>query len=59
MPGEAVVAGQRLGAVCDLHGEEHHEVTSPAEGVVLFTTTSPAMAEDGILLAVGAQMTPL
>ena len=59
VPGEAVVAGQRLGAVCDLHGEERHEVTSPAEGVVLFTTTSPAMAEDGILLAVGAQMTPL
>jgi uncharacterized protein len=58
-PGDEVGNGQRLGAVCDLHGQELHEVTSPSDGVVLFTTTSPAMAVDGILLAVGARMTPL
>jgi hypothetical protein len=57
--GEAVAAGQRLGALCDLHGDELHTVLSPAEGVVLFVTTSPAMAEDGILLAVGAGIQPL
>ena len=59
VPGEPVTEGQRMGAVCDLHGDELHEVRSPSEGVVLFTTTSPAMAVDGILLAVGARMAPL
>jgi predicted deacylase len=57
--GEKVAAGQRLGALCDLHGDELHTVVSPADGVVLFVTTSPAMAEDGILLAVGAGIQPL
>lgn len=53
-PGEAVAAGARLGAVCDLFGEELEVVTAPEAGVPLFVTSSPAVAADGILLGLGA-----
>jgi predicted deacylase len=59
VPGQAVAAGDRLGAVRDLHGEELHVVESPEQGVIMFVTSSPAMAEDGILLAVGGGIEPL
>jgi hypothetical protein len=29
-------------------------ITSPADGVVIFVTSSPAVAEDGLLLGLGA-----
>ena len=58
-PGQRVMAGERLGAVCDLHGEVLHPVEAPESGVVMFVTSSPAMAEDGILLAVGGGIEPL
>ena len=49
--GEAVRAGQVLGAVSRLDGGAVVETfTAPADGVVLFLTTSPAVAPDGLLL---------
>ena len=52
--GDEVGAGQRLGAMRDLAGEELDVVTAPEDGVVLFLTSSPAVADDGILLGLGA-----
>ena len=50
-PGEAVRAGQVLGTVSTLDGGAVVETfTAPADGVVLFMTTSPAVAADGLLL---------
>jgi hypothetical protein len=37
----------------DLLGNPLSEVQSPAEGVVLFTVTSPAIKQGGLLLGVG------
>jgi predicted deacylase len=49
--GEAVRAGQVLGTVSTLDGGAVVETfTAPADGVVLFLTTSPAVAADGLLL---------
>jgi predicted deacylase len=49
--GDAVHAGQALGAVSTLDGGAVVETfTAPADGVVLFLTTSPAVAADGLLL---------
>jgi uncharacterized protein len=52
-PGQEVGAGQRLGGLRDLHGEEVVEVTAPEAGAIMFVTANPAVAADGILLAVG------
>jgi uncharacterized protein len=53
--GEAVRAGQVLGTVSTLDGGAVVETfTAPADGVVLFLTTSPAVAADGLLLGLGA-----
>ena len=50
-PGEAVRAGQVLGTVSTLDGGAVVETfAAPADGVVLFLTTSPAVAADGLLL---------
>ena len=50
-PGEAVRPGQVLGTVSTLDGGAVVETfTAPADGVVLFLTTSPAVAADGLLL---------
>ena len=58
-PGEPVAAGARLGAVCDLFGEELEVVSAPEAGVPLFVTSSPAVADDGILLGLGAGISDL
>jgi len=50
---EQVRAGQSLGRMIDLLGNPLAEVTSPADGVVLFTVTSPAIKAGGLLLGVG------
>jgi predicted deacylase len=50
---EEVRAGQSLGRMIDLLGNPLAEVTSPADGVVLFTVTSPAIKQDGLLLGIG------
>jgi uncharacterized protein len=58
-PGESVAAGARLGAVCDMFGEEREVVTAPEAGVPLFVTSSPAVSDDGILLGLGAGISEL
>src|SRR5919202_969620 len=52
--GEAVRAGQRLGQILDLLGEPVETVAAPRDGVVVFRTTSAAVKERGLLLALGA-----
>ena len=52
--GEEVSASALLGVVRDLYGEVVEEVVAPEAGVVLFLTTSPAVAADGLLLGLGA-----
>jgi uncharacterized protein len=52
--GARVEAGQRIGAILDPFGDEIEVVTAPEDGVVLFLTTSPAVAADGLLLGLGA-----
>lgn len=58
-PGQAVSEGELLGTVRDLFGKPVEEVASPEDGVILFVTTSPAVAAEGILCAVGAGLEPL
>src|SRR5919202_3926765 len=53
-PGQSVESGQRLGQMVDLLGEPLAEVTSPVDGIVLFTVTSPAIKQGALLLAVAA-----
>jgi predicted deacylase len=52
--GDEVRAGERLGAMRDLTGGELDVIEAPEDGVILFLTSSPAVAEDGILLGLGA-----
>lgn len=56
--GDDVAAGDRLGAVLDPFGDELETITAPEPGVVLFLTTSPAVAQDGLLLGLGGGMQP-
>jgi uncharacterized protein len=58
-PGESVAAGARLGAVCDPFGEELEVICAPEAGVPLFVTSSPAVADDGLLLGLGAGISEL
>jgi uncharacterized protein len=51
--GEVVAPGARLGAILDPFGDELETITAPEPGVVLFLTTSPAVAQDGLLLGLG------
>jgi predicted deacylase len=53
-PGQDVEAGQVLGEMIDLLGNHLADVQSPLSGVVLFTVTSPAIKQDGLLLSVAA-----
>jgi predicted deacylase len=53
--GTRVTRDQALGTVSSLDGGRVQEtVTSPADGVVIFVTSSPAVADDGLLLGLGA-----
>ncbi len=53
--GERVSRGQVLGPVAALDGSTVLEtLTAPADGVILFLTSSPAVAADGLLLGLGA-----
>jgi predicted deacylase len=52
-PGDQVSSGQTLGEMVDLLGNHVADINAPADGVILFTVTSPAIKRDGILLAVG------
>lgn len=57
--GDELAAGDRLGAVLDLFGDELEVITAPEAGVPLFITSSPAVADDGLLLGLGAGIRPL
>ncbi len=53
--GDAVARGQILGTVSTLDGGDVLEtIASPADAVVIFLTSSPAVADDGLLLGLGA-----
>jgi predicted deacylase len=56
--GDEVVEGQLLGRVRNLWGDSLEEVSAPADGVILFITTSPAVTADGLLLGLGADLVP-
>jgi predicted deacylase len=54
--GQRVTEGQVLGSVSSIDGERVlQEVHAPADGIVLFLTNSPAVAEGGLLLGLGAR----
>jgi len=57
--GDEVSADDVLGRVRDLWGDVHEVVTAPADGVVLFLTTSAAVEADGLLLGLGTGLTPV
>jgi uncharacterized protein len=56
--GDTCAAGSLLGRVRNLWGDVLEEIHAPEEGVVLFVTTSPAVAVDGVLLGLGADLAP-
>jgi predicted deacylase len=54
--GEKVTEGQLLGRVHSIDGAESlEEIRSPADGVMIFLTSSPAVTADGLLLGLGAR----
>jgi uncharacterized protein len=54
--GGAVTEGQVLGTVSSLDGTEILEtIRAPSDGVLMFVTSSPAVAADGLLLGLGAR----
>jgi hypothetical protein len=56
LAGETVTAGQVLGTVSSLDGGTVLETfAAPADGVILFVTSSPAVAAGGLLLGLGAE----
>jgi uncharacterized protein len=53
--GDALAEGQVIGTVSTLDGAEILEtITAPADSVVIFLTSSPAVADDGLLIGLGA-----
>ncbi len=54
--GDEVETGALLGEVRDLYGDVIEAVRAPAPGVLLFLTTSAAVADDGLLLGLGTQI---
>lgn len=56
--GDEVSEGEPLGRVRDLWGDELETIRAPRDGVVLFVTTSPAVAADGLLLGLGVDLGP-
>jgi uncharacterized protein len=57
--GAEVGEGDLLGRVKDLYGDVLEEIRAPRAGVVLFLTTSAAVADDGLLLGLGAELSPI
>ena len=52
--GDKVTQGQVIGTVSSLDGATIKEtITAPADGVVIFVTSSPAVTDDGLLLGLG------
>jgi predicted deacylase len=53
--GQHVAAGELIGTISSLDGGEVLEtITAPADCVVIFQTSSPAVADDGLLIGLGA-----
>ena len=53
--GQRVTEGQLLGTISTIDGAQVlEEIRAPANGVVLFLTSSPAVADGGLLLGLGA-----
>jgi hypothetical protein len=57
--GQSVVSGDRLGFVLDPYGDELEELRAPLDGAVGFLTISPAVADDGLLLAIAGGLSPI
>jgi len=57
--GDVVAAGDVFGTVRTLWGDVVEEVRSPADGVVLFLTTSPAVDAGGLLLGLGTDLSAI
>ena len=54
-PGDQLAEGQLIGTVSSLDGARTLEtITAPAGCVVIFLTSSPAVADDGLLIGLGA-----
>ena len=51
--GDVVQKGQTMGSVEDIFGRHLEEVTSPADGKVLFLTGNPSMPEHGLIAGIG------
>jgi predicted deacylase len=52
-PGDEVEVSDPLGRIEDYFGELLEEVHSPVKGRVLFTTSSPAVSDNGLLMGIG------
>jgi predicted deacylase len=54
--GDTVAEGQVVGTVSSIDGTQTLEtITAPADGVLMFITSSPAVASGGLLLGLGAR----
>jgi hypothetical protein len=54
--GEQVSEGQTIGTVSTLdNGQVLETITAPADGIPIFITSSPAVADDGLLLGLGVR----
>jgi len=54
--GEAVAEGQVIGTVTSIDGTQVHQtIAAPADGVLMFVTSSPAVAAGGLLLGLAAR----
>ena len=57
--GDEVRAGASVGTIRNLFGDVIERIPAPEDGVVLFLTTSPAVAADGLLLGLGVDLTAI
>lgn len=51
---DEVIAGQRIGRVENLYGDEIAEIIAPISGMILYLTSSPAVREGGLLGSIAA-----
>ena len=58
-PGNSIAEGRLLGRIRNLWGDVLEEIFSPSEGVILFVTSSPAVASDGLLIGLGTELSPI
>ena len=54
--GDQISVGDSIGTMVDLWGEPVGEIPSPVSGVVIFTTTSPAIQDNGLLIGIGVPL---